>query len=1031
MSRIEEELLKKSKILIAFAAISLFLLPGFAKAQKLGKPLVDSLLAQLRVVKQDTGICEIYGKLSDACMLRDPVAAYSYADKLMALATKVNYKKGLAIAYFCYGSIYTSRPDHAAALENFRKSEQLALEENDLQLLIKIYRSYGWYYASQFDYPHAIENQKRSAEFSIKTNSQVGLSNALNALFLACNSINKNQECITYLNGLLKTTHNNPILNAYITVCMGDVCSQQKNYAAMFKYELAAEALVKSQNNVAVRDYIDFNMGNYYQIYAKDTAKAIEYYQKAADVLHAAHNPQEIRRLTAIGFLYLFQNKYEKALEYFQRGSGLGREYDYDDGIDATFQIGQVYYNQKKNAETFAIQKKAIAEAKRLGNKYLEAYYTGNISYFVTGPQKHQEALKYFKLSANMFHQMKFYTLEAYHLSDMALEQVALKDYNGALTNLKKELELSALYKDKGTMADVNNYTARIYRQTHNYPEAIKYQLKAEQYYPASSIKDFAFADLFVSQVYDQMHDSENSLKYAEKVLAETKAITVEATSKFYEVRALGFIANAEYKLKRYGPAMDHVQQSMAKGRGIANSTANEGNAYSILGLIVRDAPDNILKKYGIDPSKRFTEALADITKGYKLNKSNEMSLEDQTDYWHDLSITYEKLKQFDKAYDAYKSYVMFKDSADVESDQANFTQDVAQFEYKHNEDSIKYQQALTGERLKQQTTELNSKRAQSRFFVGGIIVLFLLCFFAGLNYVNQRRANRIILLANEEAAAQKAVAEKSLAELKAAQGQLVQSEKMASLGELTAGIAHEIQNPLNFVNNFSEVNREMIDELEEELKSGNLADALEIAASIKQNEEKINHHGKRADFIVKGMLQHSRTSTGERQLTSINILADEFFKLSYHGLRAKDKHFNAEIISDFDKSLPLINIVQQDIGRVLLNLFNNAFYAVADKSKAHIEGYEPKVSVTTRPSTAAAGDKGAGILISVHDNGNGIPQKILDKIYQPFFTTKPSGQGTGLGLSLSYDIVKAHGGNITVDTAEGKYTVFNVWLPV
>jgi signal transduction histidine kinase len=267
-----------------------------------------------------------------------------------------------------------------------------------------------------------------------------------------------------------------------------------------------------------------------------------------------------------------------------------------------------------------------------------------------------------------------------------------------------------------------------------------------------------------------------------------------------------------------------------------------------------------------------------------------------------------------------------------------------------------------------------------------------------------------------------------TLDNLKSTQTQLIQSEKMASLGELTAGIAHEIQNPLNFVNNFSEVNKEMVEEMEEELKKGNINEALAIAADIKSNEEKINHHGKRADFIVKGMLQHSRTSTGEKQLTNINVLADEFLKLSYHGLRAKDKNFNAELVTNFDESLPKVNIAQQDIGRVLLNLFNNAFYAVNQKQKTAGPDYKPIVEITTFASPLGSGGWGA----KVKDNGNGIPDAIKDKIMQPFFTTKPTGEGTGLGLSLSYDIVvKGHGGTIAVDTKEGEGSEFTITIPV
>jgi signal transduction histidine kinase len=263
-----------------------------------------------------------------------------------------------------------------------------------------------------------------------------------------------------------------------------------------------------------------------------------------------------------------------------------------------------------------------------------------------------------------------------------------------------------------------------------------------------------------------------------------------------------------------------------------------------------------------------------------------------------------------------------------------------------------------------------------------------------------------------------------SLENLKATQSQLIQSEKMASLGELTAGIAHEIQNPLNFVNNFSDVNSELIDEAKQEMDKGNTKEAKTILDDLKENELKINHHGKRADAIVKNMLQHSRASSGKKEPTDINALAEEYLRLSYHGLRAKDKSFNAITKTDFDTSIGKINIIPQDIGRVVLNLINNAFYAVDEKKRQNQNGYEPTVLVSTKKLNGK-------VEIIIKDNGNGIPQKVLDKIFQPFFTTKPSGQGTGLGLSLSYDIVKAHGGELKVETKESEGCEFKIVLSV
>lgn len=269
---------------------------------------------------------------------------------------------------------------------------------------------------------------------------------------------------------------------------------------------------------------------------------------------------------------------------------------------------------------------------------------------------------------------------------------------------------------------------------------------------------------------------------------------------------------------------------------------------------------------------------------------------------------------------------------------------------------------------------------------------------------------------------------EMAYSELKTTQAQLIQSEKMASLGELTAGIAHEIQNPLNFVNNFSEVNKELLDEMNEKIQKGNYDEVKALAKDVTYNEEKINHHGKRADAIVKGMLEHSRSGTGQKQLININAIAGECLRLSYHALRAKDKSFQATLQTDFDESIEKFPVIQQDMVRVLVNLFNNSFYSVNEKRKQQKEEYEPMVSVSTK----RINDKSDRywIEIRVKDNGNGIPKNIVDKIFQPFFTTKPTGYGTGLGLSLSYDIVKAHGGTIKAETKEGEFAEFIIKLP-
>ncbi len=316
-------------------------------------------------------------------------------------------------------------------------------------------------------------------------------------------------------------------------------------------------------------------------------------------------------------------------------------------------------------------------------------------------------------------------------------------------------------------------------------------------------------------------------------------------------------------------------------------------------------------------------------------------------------------------------------------------------------------------------------------FYLAAVAILI---FIIHINQKNKTIKNERLKSQAKELEHAKEI-EKAYAELKSTQAQLIQSEKMASLGELTAGIAHEIQNPLNFVNNFSDVSSELIEEMNHELDKGDLTEAKAIAADVKQNLEKISHHGKRAADIVKGMLQHSRSNSGTKELTDINVLTDEYLRLAYHGLRAKDKSFNASMDTNFDPNLPKINLVPQDIGRVILNLITNAFYAVNERSKKGENGYQPTVLVSSgrvdSPS-GVGGERGKGdfIKISVSDNGSGIPDAIKDKIFQPFFTTKPTGQGTGLGLSLAYDIVKAHGGELKVKTKQGEGSEFIIQLP-
>jgi len=369
----------------------------------------------------------------------------------------------------------------------------------------------------------------------------------------------------------------------------------------------------------------------------------------------------------------------------------------------------------------------------------------------------------------------------------------------------------------------------------------------------------------------------------------------------------------------------------------------------------------------------------------------------------------YDESHDLPEAYKYYKIATTAKDSL--------YSQDRVKQLLSLDFDEKQRQEEIAAAKIQYQDT------VRMYIFIVGLVILLLLVIVFWRSGKHRQKANHLLQRQKEEL-------QSALSQLRLTQTQLIQSEKMASLGELTAGIAHEIQNPLNFVNNFSEVSMELSEEMKEELKKGNTKEAAAIADDIEQNLAKIIHHGKRADSIVKGMLQHSRAGSTTKEITDINNLADEYLRLAYHGLRAKDKSFNAELVTHYAKDLPKANILPQDIGRVLLNLFTNAFYAVHQKQQTAGADYKPTVEISTEAIKMPSGTP--GVKIMVKDNGTGIPEGVKEKIMQPFFTTKPTGQGTGLGLSLSYDIVvKGHAGEIDVETKENDYTVFTISIPV
>ncbi len=488
---------------------------------------------------------------------------------------------------------------------------------------------------------------------------------------------------------------------------------------------------------------------------------------------------------------------------------------------------------------------------------------------------------------------------------------------------------------------------------------------------------------LTIGSIYSAKNQFKEAVQFNEKALAaalESNNKKVVAYS--YSNSAIAFTNMKQFdKALRYQFTALKVEEEMGDKYGIATEYSSISEAYSGLS----DSAQGVKKNALLDSAIHYSNL--GINLSYQCNIPR-----DRIFMLNSLGHIYENKKEYKQAFELLKHANALKDS--VFSDASN--KEVQKIE-------IAKAMLVKENEIEIQKLQLSKSKQLQLGMIIGIALLLGSIFFIYKSFMRQRSVNK---------------------KLKETQTQLIQQEKLASLGELTAGIAHEIQNPLNFVNNFSEVNKEMLVEMNEEIEKGNLEEVKAIARDVIENEEKINHHGKRADAIVKGMLQHSRSSNGEKTLTDINALADEYLRLSYHGLRAKDKYFNADFKLEADESVPKINVVPQDIGRILINLINNAFYAVSEKAKQNENNYKPEVVVSTKKLD----DK---IEIRVRDNGNGIPAEIKDKIFQPFFTTKPTGEGTGLGLSLSYDIIKAHGGDLKVESEEEQGSVFIIKLPV
>ena len=621
--------------------------------------------------------------------------------------------------------------------------------------------------------------------------------------------------------------------------------------------------------------------------------------------------------------------------------------------------------------------------------------------------------------------------LAGYVLTKMAMN-AQTKDNKKALNYGLKAEEIAKQTGNKPLLNEAQIIIEQIYQiSLSDFPNAMKYVLKAAASAEEThNLRNRALSWSGLGSLYSVIGDQQNSLIYYEKALNANKELGNKSL-----LRVLRANIGERYRLLgNYPEAIKNYHESLEgeiRATSIELIESNLADVYTRLDSLPLafyygyhsmgiakeiDDREGIAWISGILSRAYLKKDMADSAvffgkQGLAAALQTE-TIEFMRDNTFALANAYASQKDYQNAYLNHVRYVIYRDSM-LNNEITNKT-NVLQFNY----DLAKKES---------QITELNQQRnGQRNFLISALIVLGLIIISVFVllrsNRIKQK-ANKLLQKQKHEIEYQRDQTNTALSELKQAQTQLVQSEKMASLGELTAGIAHEIQNPLNFVNNFSEVNKEMIDEMQTELKSGNVDEAINISNNIRINEEKINHHGKRAEAIVKGMLQHSRLSTGLKEPTDINALCDEYLRLAYHGLRAKDKNFNADFKTDFDESIGKINIIPQDTGRVLLNLYTNAFYAVNEKKKIAAKNYQPTVSIQTKKIN----DK---VEIKVSDNGNGIPQNIVDKIFQPFFTTKPTGQGTGLGLSLSYDIIQAHGGEIKVESKEGEGTKFIISIP-
>lgn len=655
-------------------------------------------------------------------------------------------------------------------------------------------------------------------------------------------------------------------------------------------------------------------------------------------------------------------------------------------------------------------------------------YYALGRTYSIAS--KKNEAIDYFNRSLSLQKELNNKSSEAILLYEISLEQRYLGNYGDALEYSIRALKLAEEIKDTALITSTLLANSFNYLLSENYDEALEEQKKALRLYEL--IND----TIGIATTFNDMGvTSMNADKLDEALTYHKMALELRKRQDFRSVSiSYNYIAEVYVRQGKLKEALQSIKKGLnyslkfGDSRFILEDYLMAGNinleledyeqAITYFNLIKDLAEKNnntdfqaqALMKIGQAHKENgnYSRALASHRRAEQI--AGPKDFKSRAFIYEQLMEIYTEQNDFRNAYAYQAKFHQMRDSIEAAVKAEKITALTQDMKY---EKKRALQQASQNKEIALKESQIRTQKIIKNVSIAGLLLILVFAVIFYIRFKEKRKLSQSL--------------EKTLSDLKATQAQLIQSEKMASLGELTAGIAHEIQNPLNFVNNFSEVSHELLDEMKDELKKGDFEEAKAISEDVKYNLEKITYHGKRADSIVKGMLQHSRSSSGEKELTDLNKLTDEYMRLAYHGLRAKDKSFNAVLNTEFDDRLESQKIVSQDIGRVLLNLFTNAYYAVNEKeqeSKAQGHtSYQPKITASTSQTTTE-------IIITVKDNGNGIPKDSINRIFEPFYTTKPTGQGTGLGLSMSYDIIKNHGGEINVNTKTGEFTAFEIHLP-